>query len=119
LHAAFEKSSHAELLGDLRQISERALGLRRRSDRNDFEIFHLGQAGKYLLFNPLCKVGVVWIAAEIFKRQHRDDFWGNRLASLPIKRASRNDQHCNNQQQHPDNDEVEDPAGSALKRSRP
>ena len=45
-------------------------------------------------------------------------FLRNRLACLPVKRTSPNDQHCNNQQQDPDNDEVEDPPGGALNRSR-
>jgi hypothetical protein len=41
-------------------------------------------------------------------------FLQNRLACLPVKRESPNDQHCYNQQQSPDDDEVEQPTAPAL-----
>src|SRR4029450_10751966 len=47
-----------------------------------------------------------------------DTFQRNRLACLLVKRYSPNDQHCDNQQQHADNDEIEGPSGSVLSRSR-
>ena len=67
---------------------------------------------------PSAKYALCFFFAQVFKRQHRDAFLRNRLASLPVKRKSPNDQHCNNQQQSPDDDEVEHPSGGALNRSR-
>jgi hypothetical protein len=64
--------------------------------------------------NTFGEIGVVRIAAEVFKRKHSDAFLRDRLARLPVKRESPNDQHCNNQEQHPDDDEVEQPAALAL-----
>ncbi len=53
-------------------------------------------------------------------RENTKIIWCNRdrFAGLPIKRESPNDQHCDNQQQHPDDDEVEDPSRGTLNRSR-
>ena len=70
------------------------------------------------VLNTVGKVSVGFVFAPVFKWKHRNAFLRDRLASLPVKRASPNDHHCNNQQQHPDNDEVEDPSGGALNRSR-
>src|SRR5204863_4417720 len=64
------------------------------------------------------KVGVGFFFAPVFKWKHCNAFLNKRLAWLPVKRPSPNDQHCNNHQQHPDNDEVEDPSRGALNRSR-
>src|SRR4029434_5293239 len=71
-----------------------------------------------LLLNTVGEIGVIRIATQIFERQHSYAFLRDRLACLLVKRESPNDKHCNNQQQSPDDDEVEQPAAPALNRSR-
>jgi hypothetical protein len=68
--------------------------------------------------NAVGKVSVGFVFAPVFERQHRNAFLRDRLASLPVKRKSPDDQHCNHQQQSADNDEVENPSGGTLNRSR-
>lgn len=53
-------------------------------------------------------------AAKLRSREAPRCFLQNRLACLPVKRESPNDQHCYNQQQSPDDDEVEQPTAPAL-----
>ena len=57
---------------------------------------------------------VFLVRAKILEGKHCDAFLRNRLACLPVKRESPNDQHCNNEQQSPDDDEVEDASRDAL-----
>src|SRR4029450_5406401 len=69
--------------------------------------------------DPVGKISVRFVFAQVFKRQHCNALLSDRFACLPVKRTAPNDQHRNNQQQHPDNDKVENPTRSALERSRP
>ena len=66
--------------------------------------------------DALRKVGVGVVFPPVLKWKHRDTFPRDCLASLPVKRKAPNDQHCNNQQQSPDDDEVENPPSGALNR---
>ena len=114
LHAPLKNDRYAKLLGDLAQIPGFALILLRGTARNHFQIRNASQPRQDLLLNAGGEIGVIWIATQIFERQHRNTFLRNRLASLSVKRESPDDQHCYNQQQSPDNDEVEDASDDAL-----
>jgi hypothetical protein len=57
---------------------------------------NLGQARQNLVLDALGKVRVGFVLAPVFKWKHRNTFLRNRLASLPVKRESPNDQHCDN-----------------------
>src|SRR6266480_191632 len=118
-HAAFHHVTDTQLLRDFFEIArDVALVLLYRSAADYFQILNLREVRQQLILDSICKKSVLLFIAEIFQRQHRNAFLRNRLAGLPVKRASPNDQHCNNQQQHPDNDEVEDLSGGTLNRSR-
>jgi len=118
LNASFQEMGYAKLLSDFPQVSWIATFIQHhRSAADHFQVGDLREIGKDFILNAVSEVSVLLIRAQALKRQHRDALLRNRLTCLPVKRKSPNDQHCNNQQQHADNDEVEDPSGDALSRS--
>ena len=72
LHATLKNVGYPKLLRDLAQIPRFALILLGRSARNYFQIRDASQPRQDLVLNAVREIGVIWIAAEIFKRQNRD-----------------------------------------------
>ena len=69
---------HAELLADLAQIARRAAFVLHHARAADhFQIGNLGQMGQDLVLDALGEEGVLFFAAQIFERQHRDRFCVN------------------------------------------
>ena len=114
LDAAFKDVRYAKLLRDFGEIARFALITLRRRARDHFQIRNLREPREDFFPDAIREVGVRFVFAQVFEWKHGDAFLRNRLASLPVKRKSPSDQHCNNQQQSPDDDEVEQPAASAL-----
>src|SRR6266496_3072281 len=88
-HAAFHHVTDTQLLRDFFEIArDVALVLPYRSAADYFQILNLREVRQQLILDSICKKSVLLFIAQIF------------------------------QQQHPDNDEVEDPSGGTLNRSR-
>src|SRR4029453_16921261 len=74
LCAAFQNMRDAELSRDLEQIARRALESLRGSTRDHLQISNFGEARENLLLNALGKIGIGFVFAQIFERQHGDAF---------------------------------------------
>ena len=78
LHAAFHDTRDAELLTDLTQIARGAgLVLHDAGAADHFEIRDLREVGQNLVLHPIGEEGVLFVLAQIFKRQHGDAFLGH------------------------------------------
>jgi len=71
LHATLNNIRHAKLLRDFAEIARFILLVLRGSARNDFQIRDASKPCQDLLLNAISEIGVIWIAAQIFKRQNR------------------------------------------------
>ena len=68
-------TGNPKLLGDLGKITRLTLILLRRTARDHLENGDPGKPSQNLLLDAVGKVGVIWIAAQVFKRKHRDAFF--------------------------------------------
>ncbi len=87
LNAALQHVSDAKLLSDFAEITRNAaFVLHHRSAADHFEICYFGQGRQNLVLHAVGKEGVVRIAAEVFKRQDRNAFFGNSLRLADFRR---------------------------------
>ena len=70
---------HSERLRDLPQITGGAAILHDRGAADDLQIGDLGQARQHVVLNAIGEKGVFLLHAQIFKWQHRDAFFRNRI----------------------------------------
>ena len=77
LNASFHDMRDTKLLADLAQISRgSAFVLHHRSAADHFQIGDLRQVGENFVLHAIGEIGVVFVVAEVFKRQHSDAFVG-------------------------------------------
>src|SRR6476646_1693270 len=91
LHAAFYDVLNTELLGDLAQVSARALVILGRSARNYLEIANLGKPGEDFLLYPIGEICVLRIGTEILKRQHGESVCQRGIMLTPEDSRQRNE----------------------------
>src|SRR5437868_15034449 len=72
LHATLEDVHYAKLLRDLSKIARFALILLRRSAGNHLQIRDFSQTRQHFLLDAVSEISVLWIAAQVLKRQDRD-----------------------------------------------
>jgi hypothetical protein len=72
LDATLKDVRYAKLLRDLSKIARFTLILLRRSARNYFQIRDFSQTRQDFLLDAVSEISVLWIAAQILKRQDRD-----------------------------------------------
>src|SRR6266536_3361937 len=96
LHAAFEYGGHAEFAGHSLQVFRLAFVFGGRSPRDNFQVADAGEFGQDFILSAVGEIGVRFIFAQILEGEYRDALLRNRLACLPVKRESPNDQHCDN-----------------------
>src|SRR5262245_18724630 len=77
LNAALQDVLHAKLLRVLGEIARLALIPLRRSTRDHFQIRDLSQPRQDFLLNAIREIGIGFVFAKVFKRQHRDAFLAN------------------------------------------
>ena len=79
LDTAFQHVGNAERLTDLAQVTRgRGLVLVYAGAADHFQVGDLGQIGEDFVLNAVGKIGVRFVFAQIFKRQHRNAFLRNR-----------------------------------------
>src|SRR5262245_53133467 len=71
LDASFYYMRDSELLTDLAQITRSStLVMHYRRAPDHFQVRDPGQISQEVILDAISKIGVIWIGAEIFKRQH-------------------------------------------------
>src|SRR5262245_59446096 len=70
LQTSFKNVRNSKLLRDLTEIARFALIKLGGSARNHFQIRDASQTRQNFFLNPICKIGVIWIAAEDFEWKH-------------------------------------------------
>ena len=71
-HAAFKHVAHAEFAPDLLHIDRVPLVGKGAVARDDEEPSDLGQRGDDLLHRAVGEILLLWVAADVLERQHRD-----------------------------------------------
>ena len=78
LHAPFDQMRNRQLLTDFAQVALRSsLVLHHRSATDYFQVRNFREISQNLVLHAIGKEGVFFIAAQVFKRQHRDAFFRN------------------------------------------
>jgi hypothetical protein len=75
LHAAFQEIGDTELFRDFRRLLMRFLVTLCGGARDHFEIRNLREPGQDLILDPVGKVRVGFIFAQVFKWQDGDGFF--------------------------------------------
>src|SRR4051794_6168086 len=76
---SFQNVGDAQSRANLPQVPVAAAILTDRGAADHFQVRHLGQAGKDVVLNSVCKISVLLVVAQILKRQDRDTFVRNTL----------------------------------------
>src|SRR5206468_4002590 len=72
LDATLKNVRYSKLPRDVAEIARLALILLGGNGRNDFQVCNASQPRQNFLLNAVREIGVIWIAAQIFKRQNGD-----------------------------------------------
>src|SRR5437016_5435442 len=116
--AAFQNIRHAEAFSDFAQIVRRfAAAITHHAGATDYaKVTDLGETRENVVLNAVSKERVLLVITKIFEWQHRDAFRGDRFAGRRSKRQSLINQHCDDEEQDADDDEIELAADASLRR---
>src|SRR5437762_1962345 len=79
LHAALEHMRHSKLFADFAQIAfYAALIMHHARAADHLQVGDLRQVSEYFVLHTIGEIGVLLLVAEVFERQYRDAFLGNR-----------------------------------------